>query len=90
MSTDTTLPIDPTSATTIPDLLSGMDYSACVGLYPKPGCGTKPVLSGDRGGTMQIAVFGVLIAGMAFIGFRIARSVISRDRERDKAAGIKP
>ena len=90
MSSDTTQPIDPTSATTIPDLLSGMDYSACVGLYPKPGCGTKPVLSGDRGGAMQIAVFGVLIAGMAFIGFRIARSVISRDRERDKAAGIKP
>lgn len=90
MSSDTTLPIDTTSATTIPDLLSGMDYSACVGLYPKPGCGTEPVLSGDRGGNMQIAVFGVLIAGMAFIGFRIARSVISRDSERDKAAGIKP
>ena len=90
MSTDTTQPIDITSATTIPDSLGGMDYSACVGLYPKPGCGTKPVLSGDRGGTMQIAVFGVLIAGMAFIGIRIARSVISRDRERDKAAGIKP
>lgn len=67
-----------------------MDYSACVGLYPKPGCGTKPVLSGDRGGSMQIAVFGVLIAGMAFISLRIARSVISRDRERDNAAGIKP
>lgn len=90
MSTDTTQPIDITSATTIPDSLGGMDYSACVGLYPKPGCGTKPVLSGDRGGAMQIAVFGVLIAGMAFIGIRIARSVISRDRERDKAAGIKP
>jgi len=90
VSTDTTQPIDITSATTIPDSLGGMDYSACVGLYPKPGCGTKPVLSGDRGGTMQIAVFGVLIAGMAFIGIRIARSVISRDRERDKAAGIKP
>jgi hypothetical protein len=90
VSTDTTQPIEITSATTIPDSLGGMDYSACVGLYPKPGCGTKPVLSGDRGGTMQIAVFGVLIAGMAFIGIRIARSVISRDRERDKAAGIKP
>ena len=48
------------------------------------------MLSGDRGGNMQIAVFGILIAGMAFIGFRIARSVISRDRERDNAAGIKP
>lgn len=83
MSSDTTQPFDPTSATTLPDLLSGMDYSACVGLYPKPGCGTKPVLSGDRGGTMQIAVFGILIAGMAFIGLRIARSVRARDKALD-------
>ena len=90
MSSDTTQPIAPTVDLSVPDLLNGMDYSACVGLYPKPGCGTKPVLSGDRGGNMQMAVFGILIAGMAFIGFRIARSVISRDRERDNAAGIKP
>jgi hypothetical protein len=83
VSTDTTQPIDPTSATTTPDLLSGMDYSACVGLYPKPGCGTKPVLSGDRGGNMQIAVFGILIAGMVFIGIRIARSVRARDKALD-------
>jgi hypothetical protein len=83
VSSDTTQPFDPTSATTLPDLLSGMDYSACVGLYPKPGCGTKPVLSGDRGGTMQIAVFGILIAGMAFIGLRIARSVRARDKALD-------
>ena len=83
MSSDTTQPIDPTSATTIPDSLGGMDYSACVGLYPKPGCGTKPELSGDRGGTMQIAVFGILIAGMVFIGIRIARGVRARDKALD-------
>jgi hypothetical protein len=90
VSSDTTQPIAPSVDVSVPDLLNGMDYSACVGLYPKPGCGTKPVLSGDRGGTMQIAVFGILIAGMAFIGFRIARSVMSRDRDRDTTAGIKP
>ncbi|MEI7971217.1 MAG: hypothetical protein WCI10_01595 [Actinomycetota bacterium] len=90
MSSGTTQPILPSVETTIPDLLNGMDYSACVGMYQKPGCGTKPVLSGDRGGPMQLAVFGILIAGMAFIGVRIARSVIARDRERDSAAGIKP
>ena len=60
-----------------------MDYSACVGLYQKPGCGTKPVLSGDRGGAMQLVVFGVLIAGMAVIGIRIARSIRARDKELD-------
>ena len=41
------------------------------------------MLSGDRGGTMQIAVFGILIAGMAFIGMRIARSVRARDKALD-------
>jgi predicted Rossmann-fold nucleotide-binding protein len=60
-----------------------MDYSACVGLYQKPGCGTKPVLSGDRGGAMQLVVFGVLIAGMAVIGIRIARGIRARDKARD-------
>jgi hypothetical protein len=60
-----------------------MDYSACVGLYQKPGCGTKPVLSGDRGGAMQLVVFGVLIAGMAVIGIRIARGIRARDKALD-------
>lgn len=60
-----------------------MDYSACVGLYQKPGCGTKPVLSGDRGGAMQLVVFGVLIAGMVVIGVRIARSIRARDKAFD-------
>ncbi len=83
MSSDTTQPIAPTVDLSVPDLLNGMDYSACVGLYPKPGCGTKPELSGDRGGTMQIAVFGILIAGMVFIGIRIARGVRARDKALD-------
>lgn len=61
-----------------------MDYSACVGLYQKPGCGTKPVLSGDRGGAMQLVVFGVLIAGMVVIGVRIARSIRARDKALDR------
>ena len=74
---------DSSTETTIADQLSGMDYSACVGLYQKPGCGTKPVLSGDRGGAMQLVVFGVLIAGMAVIGVRIARSIRARDKALD-------
>jgi hypothetical protein len=46
------------------------------------------VLSGDRGGSMQIVTFGVLLAAMVFIGVRIARAVIKGDRAKDKAAGI--
>ena len=41
------------------------------------------MLSGDRGGAMQLAVFGILIAGIAIIAIRIARSVRARDRALD-------
>ena len=56
------------------------DLSSCVGLLPKPGCGTEPVASGDRGGAMQIATFTLMLAALLVIGVRIARAVTSRDR----------
>lgn len=56
------------------------DLSSCVGLLPKPGCGTEPVESGDRGGAMQIATFSLMLAALLVIGVRIARAVASRDR----------
>lgn len=68
------------SDSTLPDPLGGANLDQCVGLLQKPGCGTEPVLSGDRGGVMQIATFGVLLAALAVIAVRIARSVASRDR----------
>ncbi len=52
----------------------------CISALPKPGCGREPVDSGDRGGWQQLAVFGVLMAGMAGIGVRVAFAVRSRDR----------
>jgi hypothetical protein len=68
---------------TVPPPSGDVDLSACIGLYPKPGCGTEPQNSGDRGGSMQIALFGILIAALAVIGVRIARSIIARDRAID-------
>lgn len=56
------------------------DLSSCVGLLPKPGCGTEPIASGDRGGAMQIATFTLMLAALLVIGVRIARAVTSRDR----------
>ena len=56
--------------------------SDCIGLYPKPGCGTEPVLSGDRGGIMQYATFATLIAGLGVIMTVIARGVIRTDRAK--------
>lgn len=62
------------------------NVSDCVGLYPKPNCGTEPLLSGDRGGVMQYATFGVIIAGLSFIMTVIARSVIRADRAKARQA----
>ncbi|MHB1090373.1 MAG: hypothetical protein ACYC0U_04810 [Ilumatobacteraceae bacterium] len=60
----------------------------CVGLYPKPNCGTEPLLSGDRGGVMQYATFGAIIAGLGFIMTVIARSVIRTDRAKARQAEV--
>ena len=73
---------------TVPDPLGGRNVSDCIGLYPKPGCGTEPVLSGDRGGSMQYATFGIMITALIVIGVRIARSIVKRDRARDEALGL--
>jgi len=68
---------------TLPPPTDELDLSSCIGLYPKPGCGTEPLSSGDRGGAMQIAVFGILLAALVVIGVRIARAIIARDRAID-------
>ena len=73
---------------TVPDPLGGRNVSDCIGLYPKPGCGSEPVLSGDRGGSMQYATFGIMITALIVIGVRIARSIAKRDRARDEALGL--
>ena len=73
---------------TIPDPLGGRNVSDCIGLYPKPGCGTEAVLSGDRGGSMQYATFGIMITALIVIGVRISRSIVKRDRARDEALGL--
>ena len=73
---------------TVPDPLGGRNVSDCIGLYPKPGCGTEPVLSGDRGGSMQYATFGIMITALIVIGVRISRSIVKRDRARDEALGL--
>ena len=84
----TTRVIPTTLPATVPDPLGGRNVSECIGLYPKPGCGTEPVLSGDRGGSMQYATFGIMITALIVIGVRIARSIIKRDRARDEALGL--
>ena len=54
----------------------------CIGLLPRPGCG-----SDARGGWRQYLTMGVLALGLAFIGWRISKGVRARDRVVNDAAG---
>jgi len=56
--------------------------SQCIGLLPKPGCGTEPEQAGDRGGGLQFAVFGLIIIGLAVIFTMVFRQVIRADRAK--------
>ena len=62
------------------------DVSECIGLLPKPGCGIEPTQAGDRGGGLQLAVFGLMFIGLAVIFTVVFRNVLKRDRERAKPA----
>lgn len=62
------------------------DVDACIGLLPRPGCGIEPTQAGDRGGTLQFAVFGLIIVGLAIIFTVVFRNVVRRDRRRAQDA----
>lgn len=72
-----------TSATTPPpappvtnDLLpDNNDVTDCIGTVQRPNCGSKARADGHT-----YLVFAVLVAGMTFIGWRIARGVKARDQ----------
>ncbi|MFZ9628241.1 MAG: hypothetical protein ACO3C1_02705 [Ilumatobacteraceae bacterium] len=50
------------------------DLGNCVSTLPRPGCG-----SDARGGWRQYLTMGVLVAGLAFVGWRISIGVRARD-----------
>ena len=56
------------------------DLTDCLGnSVDLPDCGREPTSSGDRGGAAQLATFGVMTLGIAFIAWRVTRSVRARD-----------
>lgn len=75
----TTVPEDSSPDTTFVYDLEN-EPSQCIGFLPRPGCGKEPQQAGDRGGALQYAVFGVLMAGLGIIGTVVVRNVIRRDR----------
>jgi hypothetical protein len=77
-TTDTTTTSVVTDSTYVYDLVN--EPSQCIGFLPKPDCGKKPQQAGDRGGALQWATFGVIIAGVGVIATVLVRNVIRRDR----------
>lgn len=43
------------------------------GIIPRPGEGTAPEQPGDRGGWEQLALFGLILVGLAVIAFVVVR-----------------
>lgn len=71
-----------TDGTDVPiTLAGGRTLGECISAAPKPGCTTRSETDNH-----QVIVFGVLIAGMAFIGWRVARGVRRGDAQRLAAA----
>jgi hypothetical protein len=52
-------------------------------VIPKPNSGSAPQQAGDRGGALQLGLFGVLVLALAFIGAVIIRSTMRNSRFRD-------
>jgi hypothetical protein len=55
---------------------------------PRANSGRAPVQAGDRGGALQLALFGVLVGGLATIGTVIVRS--SRRHNRAIMTAARP
>lgn len=74
---DTTplITVDPASIGTNPFIPEDANIGDCVSSVPRPECGSQA-----QGGWRQYLTMLVLVLGTAFIGWRIARGVRSRDR----------
>ena len=82
-------PVDQRAASetlsTNPFIPDDVNIGDCVSSLPRPGCGNE-----IRGDSHSLLTFGVLAAGLAFIGWRISRSVRRRDAPRPAAGPPSP
>jgi hypothetical protein len=71
----------PTTVADNPYIPQDQNLSSCVSALPRPGCGSK-----SQGGWRQTLVFGVVVAGLGFIGWRLVRSVRRRGAPAGRAS----
>ncbi len=72
-----------TTTTTTVAMSDDGQASQTKSVIPKPNSGSAPQQAGDRGGALQIGLFGVLVLALAFIGAVIIRSTMRNSRIRD-------
>ncbi|MFM2046664.1 MAG: hypothetical protein RL383_741 [Actinomycetota bacterium] len=70
---------EPATSSTIAWRIEG-DPSQCIGFLPKPDCGYEPLDAGERGGSLQITLFLVMMGALGVIGTVVVRNVVRRDR----------
>lgn len=68
-----------------PFIPADQNLSTCVSSLPRPNCGSEL-----QGGWRQGLLFGLLMLGMAFIGWRIFHSVRRRDQNQNQDRGSSP
>jgi hypothetical protein len=66
----TTVPEPAPEATDNPFIPENANLGDCVSSLPRPGCGSEA-----RGGAGQWLVFGALVGGLGFIGWRVSRGI---------------
>jgi hypothetical protein len=48
------------------------------GMIPRPNSGHEPTEAGDRGGALQLAVLGLIVVGVGFVGYKVFRQTRTR------------
>ena len=76
-----TPPTDPPSAADNP-FLPERNLSDCVSAVPQPNCGTDA-----KGGWRQAVVFAIVLVALAFVGWRITRTVRRNRRTLESTGG---
>jgi hypothetical protein len=75
----------PTTLVENPFIPEDQNLSDCVSALPRPGCGSEA-----QGGWRQQLVFGLVLAGGAFIAWRVVRGVRRREAPAGRASASEP